>query len=56
LVASDAGIVDEDVDFAELSDGGLEGGLDLLFVADVESKCGCRSARVGDFANSLSFS
>ncbi len=51
MVAGDAGVVDEDVDFAELGDGGFHGGLDLLFVGDVESEGYRLAAGGGDFAD-----
>ena len=36
LVAGDAGIIHQNIDLAELRRGRLDGGLDLLFVGDVE--------------------
>ena len=51
LVAGDAGVVDQDVDLAELGDGGLDGGFDLLFVGDVERKGGGLAAGGGDFGD-----
>ena len=51
LVAGDAGIVDQDVDFAELGDDGFDGGFNLLFVGNVESECGCCAAGGGDFGD-----
>ena len=51
LVAGDAGVVDQDVDFAELGDDGFDRGFDLLFVGDVESEGGGLAAGGGDFAD-----
>jgi hypothetical protein len=38
LVTRDAGVVHENVDLAELGDGGFDRRLDLLFVGDVEGE------------------
>jgi len=38
MVASDAALLTQDVDFAALGDAGLYRGLDLLFVADVQGE------------------
>src|SRR5208282_701348 len=48
LVAGDAGIVDQNVDLPELGDGGLDRGLDLLFIRDVDRKRGSFPAGGGD--------
>ncbi len=36
LVAGDAGVIDQNVDFAEAGDGGLDAGLDLLFTGHID--------------------
>src|SRR5271157_523814 len=51
LIAGDAGVVDQDIYLAELRDGGFDRGLDLLFVADIESKCARLAARSADFTD-----
>ena len=51
LIAGDAGVVDQDIDLAELGDGGLDGGLDLLFVGDIESEGRGFAAGGGDFGD-----
>src|SRR5208283_4767507 len=53
LIAGDAGIVDQDVDLAELREGGLHFGLDLLFVADVHLERGSFPALTLDLAGEL---
>src|SRR5271170_262905 len=53
LVAGDAGVIDQDVDLAELADGGLDGGLDLPFVGDVEGKGRGLAACGGDLVHQI---
>jgi hypothetical protein len=53
LVAGDAGVVDQDVDFAELGDGGFDGFLDLVFVGDVEGEGRGLAAGRGDFGDEV---
>ena len=53
LVAGDAGIVDQDVDLAELGDGRLDRGFNLLFVADIEGEGGCFAVCGGDLIHQL---
>lgn len=48
LVAGDAGVIDQDVDFAELADGCFHRRLNLLFVGDVESEGRGLAAYGGD--------
>ena len=51
LVAGDAGVVDQDVDFAELGDCGFDCGFNLVFVGYVERECGRLAACGGDFVD-----
>jgi hypothetical protein len=53
LVAGDAGIVHQDVNLVELGDRGFNGGLDLLFIGDVESERCRLSAGRGNFVYQL---
>ncbi len=48
MVAGDAGVVDEDVDLAELGEGLFDSGLDLVFVGYVDNEGGGLASGGGD--------
>src|SRR5580692_6340401 len=51
LIASNSGVVNENVNFAELGDGGFNGRFDLLFIGDIDGEGNGFASGGGDFGD-----